>query len=189
MFNFVILKPYEILRSMIDHDKVVENIKKLRMARGLSSMEIARRLSISAPAYSNIEKKKTSITLDRINSLSKIFDVKPETILFGTDVLADQENEKIWTMLMGVYSFLFRLQKVFQDEQIISKDYSEVTLDELNKLWKTPDIREPDFYSNFTQAKGKQGYPYEFGMTMDSINDALTMLSFYIKREIDDKLR
>lgn len=52
-----------------------EKIRKIRTLKGFSQDYVADRLTISQPAYSDLEKDKTKITLETLQQLSKIFEI------------------------------------------------------------------------------------------------------------------
>lgn len=59
-------------------------IKKLRIARRMKQSDMASRLNISTPAYSNIEIGKVDIKIDRVFQLAEIFRVTPAEIISDT---------------------------------------------------------------------------------------------------------
>lgn len=61
--------------------EVGKKIKRIREIKGYSQSEVAERLFISQRAYSDIENNKTKLDLERLDAISKIFDMDPLDLL------------------------------------------------------------------------------------------------------------
>lgn len=64
---------------------VGEKIRKIRTLKGLSQDSIARSLSISQVAYSDIENNKSQITLNRLEKIGTILGMEVQDILTFDD--------------------------------------------------------------------------------------------------------
>lgn len=60
--------------------KNLENVKILRLLKGYSQEYMAYKLGISQKSYSNIENGKTLLNDNLKNKISKILEIKPNTI-------------------------------------------------------------------------------------------------------------
>ncbi|MDY6786805.1 MAG: DUF4065 domain-containing protein [candidate division WOR-3 bacterium] len=58
-------------------------LKQLRKKNNYSQEEISKYLSISRPLYSDMEKGKKSLTIEQAKKLADMYDVLPETFLYG----------------------------------------------------------------------------------------------------------
>jgi transcriptional regulator with XRE-family HTH domain len=56
-------------------------VRKIRELRGYSQDYVAGRLGISTKAYSKVEAGITKLSLDRLEALAAIFEMKPEEIM------------------------------------------------------------------------------------------------------------
>lgn len=61
--------------------QIGHKIKRIRELKGLSQTEVAEKLFISQRAYSDIENDKTKLDLERLENLSKIFEMDPVDLL------------------------------------------------------------------------------------------------------------
>ncbi|MEK4403496.1 helix-turn-helix transcriptional regulator [Sporosarcina sp. FSL K6-6792] len=64
-----------------------ENLKKIRLAKGMTQLHLAKKLGISNMAYSRMESGKTKIDAEILKVLSKVLDVKVE--VFFTNELTE----------------------------------------------------------------------------------------------------
>lgn len=79
-----------------------EKIRKIRISKGYSQEYVSDRLGISQPAYLQIEKNKTKVTIETLNRLASIFEIEIIDLLgfdekksFITSNLKDNfENER-----------------------------------------------------------------------------------------------
>ncbi len=79
-----------------------EKIRKIRILKGYSQEYVSDRLGISQPAYLQIEKNKTKVTIETLNRLASIFEIEIIDLLgfdekksFITSNLKDNfENER-----------------------------------------------------------------------------------------------
>lgn len=73
--------------------KITDNIFKIRISKGFSHEYMAERLQITQPAYSNIEKNRTKLTIDRIYKIAEILETSIEDILdLKTSALCNQSE-------------------------------------------------------------------------------------------------
>lgn len=73
--------------------KIGNKIREIRQLKKLSQENIACDLGISQKAYSDIESDKTKLTLETLNQIAKIFEMKLEDILsFNSDKIFYQNN-------------------------------------------------------------------------------------------------
>lgn len=66
---------------MQQHKELHQKIRLIRSIKGLSQENVALDLGFSQRAYSKIERGETQVSIDVINKLAKLFDMKPEDIL------------------------------------------------------------------------------------------------------------
>ena len=59
---------------------VIENIKTIRKNKGISHEAMAVNLGISQTAYTKIEREETKLTVDRLQKIAEILDVKIDDI-------------------------------------------------------------------------------------------------------------
>ena len=64
-----------------DAKKLGENLKKIRMAKDITQIEIAKKLNVNRSFVSNIENGKTNPTLSTITSLAKALGVSTNELL------------------------------------------------------------------------------------------------------------
>jgi len=64
-----------------DAKKLGENLKKLRIKKDISQIELARMLSVDRSFVSNIENGKSNPTLSTITSLAKVLGVSTNELL------------------------------------------------------------------------------------------------------------
>lgn len=88
--------------------KIGNKIREIRQLKKLSQENIACDLGISQKAYSDIESDKTKLTLETLNQIAKIFEMKLEDILsFNSDKIFYQNNydeSKGYAYVENVYS-------------------------------------------------------------------------------------
>lgn len=58
-----------------------ENIRKLRTLKGYSQDYLSKKLKMSQNNYSELERGKVKLTIERLNEIAKILEVAPEDIL------------------------------------------------------------------------------------------------------------
>lgn len=64
-----------------DSKKLGENLKRIRTEKGITQIEVARRLNVDRSFVSNIENGKNNPTLSTITSLAKVLDVPSTELL------------------------------------------------------------------------------------------------------------
>ena len=64
-----------------DAKKLGENLKKLRIKKNISQVDLARMLNVDRSFVSNIENGKNNPTLSTISSLAKVLDVSSNELL------------------------------------------------------------------------------------------------------------
>lgn len=64
---------------------VCENVCKIRVAKGISKIHVASKLGISLQGYSYIEGGKVRLDVERLNIISKLFEVEP-AIFFDNEL-------------------------------------------------------------------------------------------------------
>lgn len=72
-----------------------DNIRMLRVLKGLSQENMANELDISVSTYSNIERDVSSLTVVRLIQIAEILKVKPSTIMEmdGKQLLSESDNK------------------------------------------------------------------------------------------------
>ena len=86
-------------------------IKLLRLQKGWSQKDVAKRLEISIPAFSKIETGITDINLSRLNQIAKLFD------LTTVQLLADSDSDEIKDYAKEVNAITIKLHQ--REEEII----------------------------------------------------------------------
>lgn len=64
-----------------DSKKLGENLKRIRTEKGITQIEVARRLNVDRSFVSNIENGKNNPTLSTITSLAKVLNVSTSELL------------------------------------------------------------------------------------------------------------
>lgn len=62
-------------------NRIGENIRKLRNLKGYSQEYLSKKLKMSQNNYSELERGKVKLTIERLNEIAKILEVAPEDIL------------------------------------------------------------------------------------------------------------
>ena len=62
-------------------NRIGENIRKLRNLKGYSQEYLSKKLKMSQNNYSELERGKVKLTIERLNEIAQILEVKPEDIL------------------------------------------------------------------------------------------------------------
>ena len=75
-----------MFQNKIEMEKVQENLRTLRMLKGIKVESIAKGLGITKSSYSNIETGKTEITLSRLQAIADFLQVHYDLILHGHTV-------------------------------------------------------------------------------------------------------
>lgn len=96
---------------------IAQRIRRIRQNRDLSQDNVADELGITKGAYSKIERGVTAISVDRLDQLSKIFDI-------GIHVFFQESNQQIVEDDKDRYGFatkgdieeLVKMLAVFRDE-------------------------------------------------------------------------
>ncbi|MCH5687928.1 helix-turn-helix transcriptional regulator [Niabella sp. W65] len=70
-------------QTKIEIEKVSENLRVLRMLRGIKVESVAKGIGITKSSYSNIETGKTEITLSRLQDIADYFQIDYNVILHG----------------------------------------------------------------------------------------------------------
>jgi transcriptional regulator with XRE-family HTH domain len=60
---------------------IANNVRNNRILKGLSQENVANELDMSSEGYGKIERGETKLKIDTLESLAKIFGMKPEDIL------------------------------------------------------------------------------------------------------------
>ena len=79
-------------------------IAKQRKAVGLTQEKVAERLELSTEAYGRIEQGKSTPTILRLAELADIFDCGLDELVVEASTRADEQANRIVTMLDGVSS-------------------------------------------------------------------------------------
>ncbi len=66
----------QILRQIL-----ADNVRKLRLKQGYKKEELSLLLNVDNSYISKLEKKKINITLDKLESLAKIFDIEASELI------------------------------------------------------------------------------------------------------------
>lgn len=76
-------------------NSIGENIRMLRVLKGLSQENMANELNISVSTYSNVERDVSALTVNRLLEIAKILSVRPSTILEmnSKQILAESDSK------------------------------------------------------------------------------------------------
>lgn len=61
---------------------VHENVRKIRLAKGITQAHISKVLGLTPQGYMHIEKGNVSLSTERLNIISKAFDINDMNIFF-----------------------------------------------------------------------------------------------------------
>ncbi len=170
---------------MID---IAGKVKKLRIERGFSQREVAEKLGIRQPNYGKIENGETPITVEKLEVLAEVFDVKISNFF-------DQESnsyiQKLKNSLYGFYRVLDRLNICVINTSHIGN--SKIKLSDLDKEWKkgSPNAANLNPFSESDFKEYHRKFPEGFGLTKESIKEALNELTYnyqdYLYRFMDEE--
>ncbi len=77
----------------IDYKKIGENIRLIRMTKGISQIKLARSLDISQTHMSNIENGNTGLSLATAIKISKYLGCSIDELVYGKKQLKDNERD------------------------------------------------------------------------------------------------
>lgn len=102
---------------MINKEKIGEQLKELRLARGWRQVEVANKVGLSRSQISNIESGKRALTLNTLKRFCEIFSI--DISYFGIET--DNFNEAI--------DLTSRLEAIFKSEYIEEAKKDEIYLE------------------------------------------------------------
>ncbi|MDR3327217.1 MAG: helix-turn-helix domain-containing protein [Prevotellaceae bacterium] len=104
---------------------VIKNIKTIRTQRGISHEAMAVNLGISQTAYTKIEREETKLTVDRLQKIAEILDVKIADLLelepqsFHQDI---PDNESVTAISHQKIENLYQGNREVYEKLIAAKD-------------------------------------------------------------------
>jgi transcriptional regulator with XRE-family HTH domain len=120
------------------HTEVIRKIKKLRIEKGLSQIDMAEKLHIDKSAYTRLESGKTFSWAKYLEDLLNIFDITPEDFFSGIG-----KNIKI-TNKEGSYGGNVHVENLYADNQERIKKieflYEQRLLDKENIIQELKDV-------------------------------------------------
>jgi transcriptional regulator with XRE-family HTH domain len=138
-----------------------DNIKLIRVSKGLKQTEVAEKLNISPQGYQAIESGKASVTFERLQELAEIFGMSsvvdiinyPNVVALGNSEEIERlkkENEKLKNYLLDMSDLLesyfvdveIALEMFEEIEEGMLKHIFDVALDELAKDEKDKELQE-----------------------------------------------
>ena len=90
--------------------EVYQAIKELRIAKGYSQTQMAKKLNISQGSYGRVERGETPLTIERLNEVAKLLDASVEEIFNSTPV-----NESISKLNQQVTAQLEKIKQLESD--------------------------------------------------------------------------
>jgi len=124
--------------------KVAENIKKLRVERGLTQNELASLLSVTSQAVSRWESAQSSPDIEMIGEIARYFGVSYDELLGGHDAMWERYRRKYCELN----------QKAFSEP---SESNTMAMLDALEVLAQYDDGYVGEYFYNLMNAKRKYG--------------------------------
>lgn len=115
-----------------------EKIRKIRTLKGYSQEYMSDKLSISQPAYSDIENNKTKTSIDSISEIANVFDMDVVDLLIFDEKMAFNntfnENSKGFFNVKKVINESFENErKAYLDQITTLKSQLDYFKGELNK--------------------------------------------------------
>ena len=104
---------------------VVENIRTIRKHKGISHEAMAMNLGISQTAYTKIEQRETKLTVERLQKIAEILDVKLGELLELEPQSFHQEihnNNSVTAISHQKVETLYQENKEVYEKLIASKD-------------------------------------------------------------------
>ena len=104
---------------------IVENIKTIRRRKGISHEAMAVNLGISQTAYTKIEREETKLTVDRLQRIADILDVKLGDLLEAETQSFHQEihnNESVTAISHQKVETLYQESREVYERLIATKD-------------------------------------------------------------------
>jgi transcriptional regulator with XRE-family HTH domain len=104
--------------------EVIENIKNIRRSKGISQESIAYDLGIDYSTYGKIERGQISLTVDRLEKISKILQVSTEEIYKWDrkDSIKDSENDKL---RLEYYKYLSEIEHLRVELELAKQQISD----------------------------------------------------------------
>lgn len=82
--------------DIINYQSISHNIRKIRLTKNLSIIQMANKLGITRQAYDKIERAKTKLTLENAVKLSQIFEISLDNLLLLSFSSTPQLNEIVF---------------------------------------------------------------------------------------------
>ena len=104
---------------------VIENIRTIRKHKGISHEAMAINLGISQTAYTKIEREETKLTVDRLQKIAEILDVKLGDLLelepqsFHQDI---HNNESVTAISQQTVEHLYQENREVYEKLLVAKD-------------------------------------------------------------------
>lgn len=67
-------------------NEISKTLKQLRIERGFTQRDMAKRLGISYQSYNRWENDANNLTMNRVNEIAKVLAVEPMSILLGYEL-------------------------------------------------------------------------------------------------------
>lgn len=133
-------------------DKIIgENLKRLRISRGLKQEEVARRLNITTAIYRNLEAGKTAPKEDILDRASDFFDVGMDEIVYETrqlEFFRFRDHKKLKSRDQILFAVAKKLDAYKELEQHLEGSTKKKTW-ELGNLKGTPKELAKEVRENF----------------------------------------
>lgn len=86
--------------------RIGENIRRLRLERKMSQEELAKRVFTTRQTIPNYENERSMPDLQTIEKLSEIFEIDPETLLYGDRKSPLFQTISFFSQLLLIYLFV-----------------------------------------------------------------------------------
>ena len=86
--------------------RIGENIKRMRLEREMSQEELANRIFTTRQTVSNYENGRSVPDLQTIEKLSEVFEVNPETLLYGDQKSVLFQTVSFISKILLIYLFV-----------------------------------------------------------------------------------
>lgn len=146
----------------------IKSIKALRIKRGVSQSNVAKKIEISRPSYIAFEKGKRDLTLTQVQKLADLFGVSLEELENGTTADLDKYKEMVLAYLRKATSPDGKIPKTKLAKLLYLADFA----------W---------FYKNLQSMSGMQYRRLQYGPVPDLYFRALDELEDSGKIKVDRK--
>ncbi len=114
--------------------KIGQKIRKIREIKGFSQENLAFELGMSVTGYGKIERDEVSVNFDKLEKISSVLGVNPETIIgFDENVAFNNFNSKIENQI-GHYEMPKEMKELYEENIKLLKEKIELLESEIKRL-------------------------------------------------------